>query len=250
MSSVVPGPDLDSVLVVDRGVAGIRALRALEALGVKAVSVHCAADAHALHVLCADESVLLGQTPAAYADVTRLVEAARQSGVRAVHPVALELPGLEAAVLAAGLRWLGGPLQVPAQLTVGDGVLEARCSEQLSPLPPVALRAAEVVTGLDLTRAVLEGAVEGVAREGVAVSVDLVATSLAPVTRLGLPSGPDVWVDSAVEVGSHPSEPLLAVLTAWGQDRDAAYSRACEAWDQIVVAGPVVPRPVALGGQQ
>ncbi|MGZ6825915.1 MAG: hypothetical protein ACXVGH_03915, partial [Mycobacteriales bacterium] len=63
-------------------------------------------------------------------------------------------------------------------------------------------------------------------------------------------SGPDVWVDSAVEVGSSPDVPLLAVLTAWGPDRDAAYTRACEAWDQFVVAGPVVPRPVALGGQQ
>jgi acetyl/propionyl-CoA carboxylase alpha subunit len=244
----MPDTALDTVLVVDRGVPAVRLLRALEALQVKAVSVHVRADATALHSTLADESVLIGATRAAYGDVTRLVEAARQAGAQGVHPGTVELPGLEAAVLAAGLVWLGGVLQVPAELTVGDGVVEARCSEALVPLPPTAVRAAEVVTGLDLTLAALRGRAEGVAREGVAVSVDLLATSLAPVTALGLPTGPDVWVDSAVEVGTHPDDPLLAVLTAWGPDRDGAYARACEAWDQTVVEGPVVPRPAALGG--
>jgi acetyl/propionyl-CoA carboxylase alpha subunit len=238
----------DCVLVVDRGVAAVRVLRALQALGIKAVSVHTGADATALHATLADESVLIGPTTASYGDVVKLVEAAKQAGAQAVHPVTVTLAGLEQAVRTAHLEWLGDPLQVSVELTIGDGVVEARCSMRLSALPPVASRSAEVVTGLDLTCASLTGQAEGVARAGVAVSVDVVASVLAPVTALHLPEGDDVWVDVAVEAGSLPADPLLAVLTAWGPDRDTAYDRACEAWDYLVIEGPVVPRPEALGG--
>ncbi|MCW2600600.1 MAG: acetyl/propionyl-CoA carboxylase subuit alpha [Frankiales bacterium] len=244
MSLVVP----DTVLVIDRGVAAVRVLRALQGRGIKAVSVHTDLDATALHTTLADESVLLGPTTASYGDVLKLVEAARQAGAQAVHPVTVELAGLEDAVLAAQLEWLGGTLHVPVELAVGDGVVEARCTEQSFPLPPVASRSAEVVTGLDLTCATLTGQAEGVARDGVAVSVDILAATLAPVTAVHLPSGDDVWVDLAVAPGSRPVDPLLAVLTAWGPDRDSAYDRACEAWDHLDIEGPVVPRPEALGG--
>ncbi len=240
----------DTVLVVDRGVAAVRVLRALQSRGIKAVSVHTGADATALHATLADETVLLGPTTASYGDIVKLVEAARQAGAHAVHPVTVELAELGPAVLAAGLEWLGGSLQVPVELSVGDGVVEARCSDRLTTLPPAASRSAEVVTGLDLTGASLTGESEGVARAGVAVSVDVVASTLAPITTLHLPAGEDIWVDAAVASGTHPAEPLLAVLTAWGPDRDTAYSRACEAWDELVIDGPVVHRPEALGGQQ
>jgi acetyl/propionyl-CoA carboxylase alpha subunit len=238
----------ETVLVVDRGVAAVRVVRALQRRSIKAVAVNTKADATALHATAADDSILLGPTAAAYDDVRKLVEAARQAGADAVHPVTVGLAGLEEAVAAGGLTWLGGLLQVPVDLTVGDGVVEARCTEELATLPPVVSRCAEVVTGLDLTLATLVGEAQGVAREGVAVSVDLVATGLSRVTALQLPDGEHVWCDAAVEVGTHPVDPLLAVLTTWGPDRDTAYSRACEAWDQLVIEGPELPRPQALGG--
>jgi acetyl/propionyl-CoA carboxylase alpha subunit len=244
VSRVVP----DSVLVVDRGVAAVRVLRALQALGIKAVSVHTAADATALHATAADETVLLGSTTASYGDIVKLIEAAKQAGAQAVHPVTVALTGLQAAVAAAGLQWLGDDLQVRVELTIGDGVVEARCAERRSVLPAAASRSAEVVTGLDLIGASLTGEVQGVPRDGVALSVDVLASVLAPVTAVNLPPGEDIWIDLAVEPGSHPVDPLLAVLTVWGPDRDAAYDRACEAWDHLVIEGPVVPRPEALGG--
>lgn len=240
----------DTVLVADRGVAAVRVLRSLQRLGVKAISVHTSADATALHATLADETVLLGSTPSAYDDPVKLVEAARQAAAEAVHPVTAEVPGLEDAVLEAGLLWLGAQLHVPVELTVADGVVEARLGSQLVPLPAVASRSAEVVTGLDLTCAALEGHTTGVAREGVAVSVDLVAAQLAPVTAWQPPHLDDVWLDEAVAVGSSPVEPLLAVLTAWGPDRDAAYGLACAAWDRLVIKGPAVRRPEALGGER
>jgi acetyl/propionyl-CoA carboxylase alpha subunit len=240
----------ETVLVADSGVAAVRTLRGLQQLGIKAISVHTSEDAGALHASTADESVLLGDALASYRDPVKLVEAARQAGADAVHPAHANVPGLEAAVVDAGLEWLGGPLRLPVELTIGDGVVEARLAEASIPVPPVAARAAEVVSGIDLTKTAVEGSDEGVARGGVALSVEVVAAVPAEVTAWQAPELEDVWLDAAVEVGSTAVDRVLAVLTAWGPDRDAAYALACAAWDQLVVEGPVVHRPEALGGQE
>ena len=239
---------LDCVLVADRGVAAVRVVQALQRLGVKAVSVHTEADATALHASLADESVLLGPDPELYGDPRVLVEAARQAGAQGVHPVTAQVEGLEPAVADAGLAWLGSPLEVPVALTVGDGAVVAEVADELMTLPPVASRSAEVVTGLDLTCAALNGEATGVARGGVAVSVDVRALSLAPVSRVSVPDLDDVWVDLAVAEGTDPVDDLVAVLTAWGETRVAALDLAAEAFDLLVIDGPELARPAALGG--
>jgi acetyl/propionyl-CoA carboxylase alpha subunit len=240
---------LDSVLIADKGVSAVRLLKGLQRLGIKAISVHTGEDSGALHASTADESVLLGEGLAAYRDPVKLVEAARQVGAQAVHPAHADVPGLEAAVRDAGLEWLGGPLRLPVELTIGDGVVEARLAEATVGVPPIAARAAEVVSGIDLAHTAVEGSAQGVPRGGVALSVNVVAAVPAEVTAWVAPDLEDVWLDSAVEAGSKPVDRVLAVLTAWGPDRDAAYALACAAWDQLVVEGPVVHRPEALGGE-
>ena len=238
---------LDCVLVADSGVAAVRVVRGLQSLGVKAVSVHTEADATALHATLADETVLLGPDPQLYGDARVLVEAARQAGAQGVHPVTAQVEGLEPAVAGAGLAWLGGALQVPVALTVGDGAVVAELSADLTTLPAVASRSAEVVTGLDLTCAALHGEATGVARGGVAVSVDVRALSLAPVSRVAVPGLDDVWVDLAVGEGTDPVDDLVAVLTAWGSTRFEAFDLAAEAYDLLEIEGPVLARPAALG---
>lgn len=240
----------DTVLIADAGVAAVREIRGLHRLGIKAVSVHTGADATALHATLADESVLLGPDLASYRDARKIVEAARQVHADAVHPVHAVVPGLEEAVTDAGLEWLGGQLRLPVELSIGDGVVEAVLADHPVAVPAVATRAAEVVSGLDLTLAAVEGTSNGEARGGVAVSVDLVATTLAPVTAWRGPDLPDVWLDEAVAEGTIPIDSVLAVLTVWGVDRDAAYALACAAWDEIVIEGPEVHRPEALGGPE
>lgn len=240
------------MLVADRGVSAVRLLRGLQQLGIKAISVHTTEDAEALHATVADESVLLGPTVSSYRDARKLVEAAGQAGAKAVHPGHAGLPGLEAAVQAAGLEWLGGSLRLAVELTIGDGLVEARLADYPGAevvVPDVAAHAAELVSGLDLIRSSVVGVAEGVARGGVALSVGVTASQLAPVTVWQPPELQDVWCDPAVAEGSRPVDPLLAVITVWGADRDAAYALACAAWDQLVIEGPVVPRPEALGGQ-
>lgn len=237
----------DCVLVADRGVAAVRVVRALQRLGVKAVAVHTERDATALHATLADEPVLLGPDLDLYDDPRVLLEAARRSGAQAVHPVTAVVDGLEQAVLDAGLEWLGDPLQVPVALSVGDGAVVAELADEPVSLPPVASRSAEVVTGLNLTCAALEGEATGLARGGAAVSVEVRAASLAPVTRVALPDLPDVWVDLAVEEGTDPVDPVLAVVTAWGETRAAALDLAVEAYDLLEIVGPELARPAALG---
>ncbi|MCW2586454.1 MAG: biotin/lipoyl-binding protein [Frankiales bacterium] len=237
----------DSVLVADRGVAAVRVIAALQRRGTKAVSVHTEADAGAVHATLADESVLLGPTTASYGDVRKLIEAARQAGAQGVHPAGADVPGLAQAVADAGLTWCGGRVDVPVALLGAPPVVEAVAADQplrLSGLPP---RAVEVVTGLDVTGAGPGGAASGAARAGVALSVDVVASLLAPVTVWRPPAGEDLWVDAAVAEGTSPADPLLAVLTVWGPDRGSAYARAGQAWDRFVIEGPVVDRPAALG---
>jgi urea carboxylase len=76
------------VLIANRGVISRRISRTLKKLGIGSVAVYSEADAHSLHVVEADEAVLLGPPPPAesYLQVDRILAAARQTGARAIHP--------------------------------------------------------------------------------------------------------------------------------------------------------------------
>lgn len=102
----------DTILVASRGGVAVRIIDTCQRLGVKSVAVYSDVDADALHVSLADESLLLGPAPLteSYVDVDRIIEAARVTGARAVHPGDGLLAGdpLPAArVREAGLGWVG-----------------------------------------------------------------------------------------------------------------------------------------------
>ena len=76
------------VLIANRGEIALRVLRACKELGIQTVAVHSTADADAMHVRLADESVCIGPPPAieSYLNIPRIVSACEITGADAVHP--------------------------------------------------------------------------------------------------------------------------------------------------------------------
>jgi len=82
------GAMFDKVLIANRGEIALRIQRACKELGISTVAVHSTADADAMHVRLADESVCIGPPPASdsYLNIPRLLAACEITGVDAVHP--------------------------------------------------------------------------------------------------------------------------------------------------------------------
>ena len=78
----------DKILIANRGEIALRIERACKELGIATVAVHSTADADAMHVRLADESVCIG-SPAAkdsYLNIPQIVAACEITGADAVHP--------------------------------------------------------------------------------------------------------------------------------------------------------------------
>ncbi len=78
----------DKILIANRGEIALRIQRACKELGIATVAVHSTADADAMHVRLADESVCIGPPPArdSYLNIPALVTACEITGADAVHP--------------------------------------------------------------------------------------------------------------------------------------------------------------------
>ncbi|WP_406853581.1 acetyl-CoA carboxylase biotin carboxylase subunit [Alsobacter sp. KACC 23698] len=78
----------DKILIANRGEIALRVLRAAKELGIATVAVHSTADADAMHVRLADESVCIGPPPArdSYLNIPALLSACEITGADAVHP--------------------------------------------------------------------------------------------------------------------------------------------------------------------
>ncbi|MBV8565826.1 MAG: acetyl-CoA carboxylase biotin carboxylase subunit [Methylobacteriaceae bacterium] len=78
----------DKILIANRGEIALRILRAAKELGISTVAVHSTADAEAMHVKLADESVCIGPPPArdSYLNIPALLAACEITGAEAIHP--------------------------------------------------------------------------------------------------------------------------------------------------------------------
>ena len=78
----------DKILIANRGEIALRVIRACREMGIKSVAVHSTADADAMHVRMADESVCIG--PAAgtdsYLSMPAIISACEITGAQAIHP--------------------------------------------------------------------------------------------------------------------------------------------------------------------
>ena len=78
----------DKILIANRGEIALRINRACKEMGIATVAVHSTADADAMHVRLADESVCIGPPPAAqsYLNIPAIISACEITGAEAIHP--------------------------------------------------------------------------------------------------------------------------------------------------------------------
>ena len=78
----------EKVLIANRGEIALRILRACREMGIKTVAVHSTADADAMHVRLAEESICIGPPAAkdSYLNPSAILTAATIAHVDAIHP--------------------------------------------------------------------------------------------------------------------------------------------------------------------
>jgi propionyl-CoA carboxylase alpha chain len=123
----VTGRPFTTLLVANRGEIARRIFRTARAMGLRCVAVYAEPDAGAPFVREADEAVRL---PGGYLDAVAIVDAAIATGAEAVHPgygFLAENAAFAAAVLQAGLVWVGPPPEVIEAM--GDKLAAKKAAE-------------------------------------------------------------------------------------------------------------------------
>ncbi|CAG1007178.1 propionyl-CoA carboxylase alpha chain [Myxococcaceae bacterium] len=98
---------IETLLIANRGEIARRIIRSARAMGIRCVAVYVDADARAPFVTDADEAIRLAGS---YLDAGALLEAARLTGVDAIHPgygFLSENAGFAARVKEAGIAFVG-----------------------------------------------------------------------------------------------------------------------------------------------
>lgn len=78
----------DKILIANRGEIALRVIRACREMGIASVAVHSTADADAMHVRMADETICIGPPPSgqSYLSFPAIISACEITGAQAIHP--------------------------------------------------------------------------------------------------------------------------------------------------------------------
>ena len=140
----------EKVLIANRGEIALRIHRACREMGIETVAVHSTADANAMHVRLADESVCIGPPAAreSYLNIPAILSAAQITGADAIHPglgFLAENAGFAEMVEEHGFVFIG-PSAEHLRL-MGDKVTAKRAAKDLG--IPVVPGSDGAVEGLD-----------------------------------------------------------------------------------------------------
>jgi|SRR6185437_7263313 acetyl-CoA carboxylase, biotin carboxylase subunit len=129
----------EKVLIANRGEIALRIHRACRELGIHTVAVHSTADADAMHVRLADESVCIGPPPprASYLNMAAILSAATITGCDAIHPgvgFLSENADFAAMVREHGFTYIG---PAPEHLRIMGDKIEAKRAVKALGLPTV-----------------------------------------------------------------------------------------------------------------
>jgi acetyl-CoA carboxylase biotin carboxylase subunit len=128
------------ILIANRGEIALRIERACREMGIPTVAVHSTADAEAMHVRLADESVCIGPPAArdSYLNVPAILSAAAITGADAIHPgygFLAENASFAEMVEAHGLTFIG---PAPAHIRMMGDKIAARAAMASLGVPLVA----------------------------------------------------------------------------------------------------------------
>ena len=129
----------NKILIANRGEIALRVLRACKELGIRTVAVHSTADADAMHVRLADESVCIGPPTArdSYLNIPQIVAACEITGAEAVHPgygFLSENARFAEIVEAHGIRFIGPSAE---HIRIMGDKIEAKRTAQRLGIPVV-----------------------------------------------------------------------------------------------------------------
>ena len=79
---------LTTLLVANRGEIAVRIMRTAKTMGMRTIAVYSEADADAMHVREADQSICIGPAPVAesYLQINAILDAADRTGADCIHP--------------------------------------------------------------------------------------------------------------------------------------------------------------------
>ncbi len=122
----------EKILIANRGEIACRIAKSARKMGIKTVAVYSEADRDALHVLSADEGVLIGPAPSSqsYLQAERILQACKDTGAQAVHPgygFLSENSAFCEALAAAGIAFIGPKTR--AIEAMGDKITSKKLAE-------------------------------------------------------------------------------------------------------------------------
>jgi acetyl-CoA carboxylase, biotin carboxylase subunit len=150
---------LKKILIANRGEIALRIMRAAREMGIPTVAVYSEADAAALHVLRADEAVLIGPPPAteSYLCIDKLIDSAKQTGCDAVHPgygFLAENADFAQAVVDAGLTFIGPTAEAIRSLGNKLGAREMMLEAKVPIVPGGEVKSGDLEDFVELARAI------------------------------------------------------------------------------------------------
>ncbi len=129
----------EKILIANRGEIALRIHRACRDMGIKTVAVHSTADANAMHVRLADESVCIGPPSArdSYLNIPAILSAATITGAEAIHPglgFLAENASFAAMVEEHGFTFIG---PTPEHIRMMGDKVEAKAAAERLGIPTV-----------------------------------------------------------------------------------------------------------------
>lgn len=210
----VTGGTFTNVLVANRGEIARRVFATCRRMGIGTIAVYSDADAAAPHVAEADAAVRLpGNTPAeTYLRGELIIEAALATGADAIHPgygFLSENAEFAQAVLAAGLVWIGPPVEAIEQMgskVASKKLMDAAGVPVLAELDPDEVTAAQLPV---LIKASAGGGGRGmrVVRELADLEPQIAAARREAESAFG---DPTVFCERYLETGRHIEVQVMA----------------------------------------